>query len=320
MSKNELSNVDAKDIAILRALDQDVRASFSEIGKQARTSKEVVQYRIKQLEENKIITGYWAHFKLQEGTTVYKVLLKNRSLTAEKKEEFVNFVLKQKMVSWFANTEGNFDYVLTVIVSDDSEFAKFLQTLFSKYSSYFQERHILKTFKASITNEKYLYPNNEFKYNHEVEVYDYALNLDETDKILIKELSLNSRIKYTEIAKKANLTAEAISSRYKKLVDKLNVRYKVRINTNKLGLSYYHIFIRLQNQEIRKELIAFYTMHPACNATLNHLGFYDLHLEFMCPSSKIQDVVEEFSSKFGNSVSSYELLHIREEYTLHIIR
>ena len=83
--------LDAKNLAILRILDQDVRSSFTEIGKRARLSKEVVQYRIKKLEEEKIITGYWTFIKYLTGA-VYKVLIKNRNLAGEKKKEFIEFV------------------------------------------------------------------------------------------------------------------------------------------------------------------------------------------------------------------------------------
>ena len=50
-----LKNIDIKDLAILRELDQDVRASSAQIGRKVRLSKEVVQYRIKKLEQEKII-------------------------------------------------------------------------------------------------------------------------------------------------------------------------------------------------------------------------------------------------------------------------
>ena len=101
--------LDAKDLAILRILDQDVRASFTEIGRKTRLSKEVVQYRIKKLEEEKIITGYWTFIKYLQGT-VYKVLIKNRNLAGQKEKEFIEFVRNHKIVSWFAKTQGNFDY------------------------------------------------------------------------------------------------------------------------------------------------------------------------------------------------------------------
>jgi len=320
IQNQELKNVDKKDISILKELDQDVRSSFQELGRKTRLSKEVVQYRLKQLEDKKIITAYWALFNLPQGTTIYKILIKNKSLTSQKKNEFVEFVMKQKLVSWFANTEGNFDYVMTCTVNDDKDFAYFLQELFSRFGTYFQEKHILKTTKSSMTNEKYLYPNNEFIYNHEVDVYNYIKDIDEKDNIILRELSLNSRIKFVDLAKKTNLTAEAISQRYKKLIDKINIRYKVRIDMKKLGLSYYHLFVSIQNQDMKKELVSFYTIHSDCNSILHHIGFYDLHLEFILPPDKIQKILEEFSAKFGASVVSYELLNVREEYLLHLLR
>ena len=123
-----LKLLDTKDLAILRVLDKDVRASYSEIGRKTRLSKEVVQYRIKKLEDEKIITGYWAIIN-QRYASVYKVLIKNRSLSGEKKQEFIQFASKHKIVSWFAETEGNWDFIMTITSRTDEDFIEFFKEL-----------------------------------------------------------------------------------------------------------------------------------------------------------------------------------------------
>ncbi len=312
--------LDAKDIAILRELDKNVRVSSIQIGKKTRLSKEVVQYRIKRLEDNKIITGYWAIIN-SAPAFAYKILIKNKNLAKEKRQEFIDYVTKHKRVSWFANTEGNFDYIITVFAKDDVEFSDFCEKLFSLYGSYFQERHILKTTTASITNEKYLYEKGDFLYNWKFEISKGIEPDDETEEKILREISLNSRAKFTEIAEKVNLTPEAVAHRFKKIIKKkLILGLKVRLDFNKLNLEYYHFFIRLQDQTKKKELISYYTMHPDCNSILQHIGCYDLHLEFILPKDKIQCVLDDFISKFGTDVASYELLHIREEYILKVLK
>src|SRR3989344_1384284 len=51
-------NLDKKDRAILYQLDLNSRQSFNQIAKKVGLSREVVQYRIKQLEKKGIIRGY----------------------------------------------------------------------------------------------------------------------------------------------------------------------------------------------------------------------------------------------------------------------
>ena len=50
--------LDKKDKQILYQLDLDSRQSYKQIGKKSKLSREVVQYRIKQLEKKGIIRGY----------------------------------------------------------------------------------------------------------------------------------------------------------------------------------------------------------------------------------------------------------------------
>jgi len=61
-------------------------------------------------------------------------------------------------------------------------------------------------------------------------------------------------------------------------------------------------------------------MHPDFNSMMLHVGYYDMHLEFMLPKEKIQVVIEDFITRFGDNVASYELLNIREEHVMNIMK
>jgi len=54
-------NIDLKDRKILYHLDLNCRQSYSQIGKKVGLSKKVVEYRVKRMEKEKIITGYWTN-------------------------------------------------------------------------------------------------------------------------------------------------------------------------------------------------------------------------------------------------------------------
>lgn len=313
-------NLDKKDVAILRELDQHVRASFSQIGKKTRLNKETVQYRIKKLEENKVITGYWTLLDFGYGF-VYKILIKNRNLSGQKKEEFEKFVASQKRVSWLANTQGNFDYIITVFAKTNEEFINFVDELLLKYGSFFQEKHILKSSVANVTNDKYLYPENKFIYNYKINFIKINQIQDEIESKILTALSLNARAKFSEIAKSAGITPEAVSYRFKDIQKrKLIAGFKVRINFEKIGLAYYHMFISFRNQKIKQDLIAFYTAHPDCNTTMSHIGYYDLHIELILHENKIQTFMDEFLERFSDNLSSYELLRINKEHVLRILK
>ena len=59
------ADLDAKDIAILEALQADGRASLSELGRQIGLSQPAMSERVRRLEERGIITGYGARIDPQ---------------------------------------------------------------------------------------------------------------------------------------------------------------------------------------------------------------------------------------------------------------
>ena len=64
--------LDEKDKKILYELDKNSRQGISSIAKKVRLSKEVVNYRIKNLEKRKIIKGYYAVLQRGWPTTFEK--------------------------------------------------------------------------------------------------------------------------------------------------------------------------------------------------------------------------------------------------------
>jgi DNA-binding Lrp family transcriptional regulator len=121
------------------------------------------------------------------------------------------------------------------------------------------------------------------------------------------------------MAEQLKLTPEAVKYRFKQ-VKNLIAGFKVRLNWEKLGLSYYHIFITLQDQSKKSELLSFYKLHPDFNASMQHLGYYDLHMELILPEHKISEFMEEMISKFGSIIEGYELLRVRQEFLLNIVK
>src|SRR3989344_479155 len=110
--------MDKIDQKILLELDKDPRASFNQLGKAARISKETAQYRFKQLTKNSILTGFFCFINISKlGYSTYKILVKYKSVTKDVQKEIINFIINNKVVSWAGNCEGTWDMVITVIAS-----------------------------------------------------------------------------------------------------------------------------------------------------------------------------------------------------------
>ena len=85
-----------KDYRILAELEKNSRQSFSQIAKNLNMSKEVVNYHVKKLKKEGIITRFFAEINLHKlGLQVYKVYFQFQNVNDTKeKEMYIYFAEK----------------------------------------------------------------------------------------------------------------------------------------------------------------------------------------------------------------------------------
>lgn len=313
--------MDKINLKILRELDKNPRASFNQLGKAARVSKEVAQYRFKQMVKEKILTGFFAFIDPSKlGYQTNKILIKYKSVTREVQKNIVDYITERKIVAWAGLCEGTWDLVITTISPTSKNFVDFFNSFFDKFGRHFDKKEILIPIDNPIFNEKYL-SAGELLYNKKLDFHSANQKIDEIDRKILLELSLNSRAKFTEIGEKLKLTHWAIALRYKKLVQKgIVVLLKPRIDFRKLGYSYYHVLVESNDEKTKKDIVLYYTSHKDCIMLMNHVGSYSLHLEFVVKKEEISDIILDLREKFGEKISRYEPLLIVEEYVMNLIR
>lgn len=313
--------MDKTDQKILLELDKNPRASFNQIGKAARISKEVTQYRFKRLVKNKIITGFMAYISMAKlGYTTYKILVKYKSVTKETQEQIADFVRASKVVAWTGYCEGTWDLIITCCSPSFRDFSDFYLEFFSRFGEHFRHKEILLPVDNPILNDKYL-ADGRLVYEKDFDFRDNKEEIDETDMEIIKNISMNSRATFTEIGKKIGISYWTVAQRYKNLLKRnIILKPKPRIDFRKIGYSYYHFFIELNNEKIRERITAYYKQHKNCIMTMNHLGFYSMHLEFVLKKDEMKEVINDFRERFGRDVAGYEPILVVDEYTLNLLK
>lgn len=137
--------------------------------------------------------------------------------------------------------------------------------------------------------------------------------LDNTDKRILAELSLNSRITMKELGEKVHLTGQAASSRVAKLEDNGIIEgYTIKVNQAKLGYSIHAMINIYTKSEYHQPYLSFissqeeYIMH---NYKISGDGCYLLECKF--PSNELLD---KFLIDLNNYVN-YKLTIIINETT-----
>lgn len=137
--------------------------------------------------------------------------------------------------------------------------------------------------------------------------------LDNTDKLILTELSKNSRITMKELGERVHLTGQAAALRVAKLEDAGVIEgYTIKINQAKLGISI-HVMLNIYTKSTyHKPYLSFvssqekYIIH---NYKISGEGCYLLECKF--PSNEILD---EFLVELNNYVN-YRLTIIINETT-----
>ncbi|BFH17312.1 Lrp/AsnC family transcriptional regulator [Paenibacillus dendritiformis] len=114
-----------------------------------------------------------------------------------------------------------------------------------------------------------------------------ASSLDEIDKMILSALHSNSRISYTDLAKKVNLSRVAVQARVQAMMeDGLLEKFTIVINPEKLGIRVSAFFnVEVEPQYLMK--VAEQLANEPCVTSLYHMtGPSKLHMHGLFASNR----------------------------------
>lgn len=312
--------LDLKDKKILYNLDLDSRATLNEIAKKVKLSKQVVDYRLKNLLKNKIIKQFYTVINFSKlGYTQYKLYLKFQNVNLEKEKEIIDYWNKHKNSVWVASCRGRWDLAVSVLAKDINDFGEVLSNFINEYGIFVLEKDVLITQISPIFTKAYLTEKKEkkkFTYGGKIEKYE----LDNTDEEILKILSTNARLPILEMMDKLSLTRDVINYRMKKLTkDNIISQYRILINLDKINHKLYKIILRLHSltPEKEKQLITYTTSHSHGMQYLKLVGSWDVELEFeVKDDEQLHEILLEIRNKFSDIIRDYDTLLIHQEHKL----
>src|SRR3989344_9656414 len=247
----KLNKLDAR---IIYELNWDARQSYSELSKKLHVSKQVVRYRIKNLEKQGILISYHAVIDWRKlGYNALRIYVKWQDITLEKEKEVYTHIKKDPLFMWSIRFEGEIDIAFYVWIKEIPEFSKKWFAFISKYKKYIQNYEIYESVDMVHYPMKFLVDKpeiSELVMGREKEV-DY----DELDYEILKIVTTNGQTPITEIAKKIKRTPKAALYRLKKLEKKkIIMGYYALIDETKLGYVFYKIDFYLNDMTRLKEM------------------------------------------------------------------
>jgi DNA-binding Lrp family transcriptional regulator len=146
--------IDELDSEILRELSEDARKPLIEIALKLKTSADVIKYRLKRLEKQKIITRYRHYLDLSKlGFYHFVILLKLQNTSIEDEKKIIEYLMDELPFMYTTKIIGSWDFEINLIASTLEEFNQTVAKLKSRF------QNLIKSYGT-------IFISNELKLNY----------------------------------------------------------------------------------------------------------------------------------------------------------
>lgn len=265
--------MDKIDTDLLKILMENSRIPIIQLAKKLKVSREVATYRLNRLKKEGIILDFVTEINIEKLGFVGAAVFVNVKATRQK--EFKQYLAETSFVSWVAELSGVWSFGLSVIGKTNEELdEKFLQ-IYDKFKDAIIDHRFTLHRKSLYYYEKYfgVIPKNPTQKKYK------TYKIDKKDKIILQELSQNSRIDSVALSQKVSLTAPAVTQRIKQLEASGHIeKYSIFVDVSKLGLFQYSIFMINKNIDEKQKLINYLRQHKSVSFLAEYVG--DPFMEF----------------------------------------
>ncbi|MFH1785517.1 MAG: Lrp/AsnC family transcriptional regulator [Candidatus Micrarchaeota archaeon] len=313
--------IDWKDRQILFHLDENGFQPASIIAKKTRLSKQVVGYRITEMQRRGVLRRCCVIVnEAKLGYTFFKFYLKYKNVDKKLENEIIEFFSNHLDVGLVDTCDGRFDMFIGVWANDTHHLYKVYRELFGGYGKYFE--NISVSIVETAYNSKRGYLIGE-RTRAEVPLFggevDPNPRIDELDKKILAILSKDARNRLVDIAKELKVTPTAVSYRIKKMKESGIIQgARVVLDRNKINFLSYKVLVRVDSFD-GKELNRFLnhvTQHPNIIDIDLCLGDWNIELDVEIDNyDSFRKLMLELRTNFSNLIKSYDSLLVFHEHT-----
>ena len=313
-------NLDLKDRKLLYELDNNSRQSASQIAKKIGLSPEVVNYRIKRLEKEEIITQYQLIVNLSTLNIMqFKICLSFQHLKSNELKDKIEELKNIDAIKWIISSKGNWDLILSCETNSMESIDKLKNQILSKFGNHINEKALSILVEAQTYNRDYLIEDKSLLSESRIIMKKSNLvKIDDLDLKILKSLAENARKPIINIASELKETVRVINYRIKQLEkNKIILGYKIALNYKKLGLKFFKIFIYLDNpkEERIKSLTTYLEQNKNTIHDVKVLGNWDLEPEFEVQTEEeFNKILEEIKDQYFDIIKNIEIITISKEH------
>ncbi len=308
------TNLDLLDKKILNSLNYDCRATYSQIAREVRSSKEVINYRIQRLIKQGIIKGFVTIFGF--GYWSYKLLVDFSKIDIKKETEILEYLRSHPNINWVTPCSGGYDLVFSIMAKGPDHFDKLLRGIMGDIGNFIRDYKVATSISSQTFGHTYILGkvNEPDIVGRKFSAFEF----DNKDKEIAKLLHTNARIALTEISQKTNIPIDTVTYRIKKMERSGIIRrYRVILDPQKLGYHRYEIFLRCIN--LSDSIIAKFKEYARQNPNIEYfsrcVGAWDIEFTvYFKTSDELRGFILEVKERFGEHIQKFETITLFETH------
>lgn len=147
LTKGEKAKLDSKDKKIVEQLQKNCRKTIAEIAKATKLPRDVVVYRIKKMEQSKVIRAHHTMLNPQKlGYPLYVyVLFSCHNIKPEEETKFINYLKSHNQIIYVAKNSGKYDFTIGICAKDYMDFDEIVRDIRHKFSDVIKDIESLPT-------------------------------------------------------------------------------------------------------------------------------------------------------------------------------
>jgi len=312
--------LDVKDIKILQELDLNPKITTSQLGKRIRLSQQVVDYRIKRLQENNIITNFGTIINLAKlGYEQYRILFQLANVNDEIKKKIIDYLKDHENVYWAAIVGGKWDLFIVVWVKNYEYLENFLDELFNKFPKSLKDYEALYTINHEFYRHNYLF-NKKQSFNVikiDTATAKSTIELDKIDFCILNNIKSKCRKSSLEIGNLCNVSYKTIQNRIRNMEQKEIISgYRIFLKSKEYKPYLLLIYFSEYGRETEKRLLSYARSHKDITQTTKIFGRWSLLFHIRAINEKeLQNLVIEMRNNYP-IIGDYEIIPIFEDISI----
>ncbi len=308
--------LDANDWKILSEIRNNARQPLTKIAEKCHLSRQIVEYRLKQMSDQQLITGYRTVVNIRKlGYKSYHVFVDAHTPVEEK--ELLSRALKSDYVNALIMYSGRYNMEISILAKDEEDFLK-------KYAQLADQIHVrkdqflvlLETISARVLPDKYIKKLPDRINFQEVKEKEKSVSFDATDLKMLYSLSKDATKTNVSLAEELKLSKDAIKYRLRQLEESgLIVEYRPAVNYSALGFSINAVLVNL-NQDLAKvkQFENFLKAEQSVLWCAKTFGYYDYLIYVISHNlDEFHDTINKMKTQFAEVIKNYEVLFAYEE-------